>query len=64
MKEILNKALSASNKSGVEPNGIETGSCKENKLFGDRIELTKLPTPLIHQSDGEKYIQTYGMQIV
>lgn len=64
MKEILDKTLSASKKSGVEPNVTETGLCKENKLLGHGIELTKLQTPLIHQSDGGKYIQTYGMHIV
>jgi UbiD family decarboxylase len=64
MKEILDKILSASKKPGVKPNIVETGLCKANKLSGDEIDLTKLPTPLIHQADGGKYIQTYGMHIV
>ena len=64
MKEILDKMLSASKKSGVKPNVVETGSCKKNKLFGDEVRLTELPTPLIHQADGGNYIQTYGMHIV
>lgn len=64
MKEILDKMLSASNKPGVKPNVVETGSCKENKLSGDEIDLTTLPAPFIHEADGGKYIQTYGMHVV
>ncbi|KAF2029861.1 UbiD-domain-containing protein [Setomelanomma holmii] len=56
-------ALSASHKPGVKPNIVETGSCKENKLFGDDVKLTQLSAPLIHQADGGKYIQTFGMHI-
>ncbi|KAL4976013.1 UbiD decarboxylyase family [Aspergillus desertorum] len=41
-----------------------TGPCKENVLEGDQIDLTKLPAPMIHKSDGGAYIQTYGMHIV
>ncbi|KAH0044200.1 UbiD-domain-containing protein, partial [Aureobasidium melanogenum] len=64
MKEILDKMLSARKATPLEPNHLETGSCKENKIFGDDIDLTKLPAPLIHQADGGKYIQTYGMHVV
>lgn len=64
MKEILDKMLSASKKPGVKPNIVATGPCKENKVSSDDIDLLKLPSPLIHQADGGKYIQTYGMHIV
>ncbi|XPS69541.1 Phenacrylate decarboxylase [Ascochyta lentis] len=64
MKEILEKMLSASDKPGVKPNIVKTGSCKEKKLLSDEVNLTKLPNPLIHQADGGKYIQTYGMHVV
>ncbi|KAL1301859.1 hypothetical protein AAFC00_006043 [Neodothiora populina] len=64
MKEILDKMLSAKKSTPLPPNLVESGPCKENKIFGDDIDLTKLPTPLIHQDDGGKYIQTYGMHVV
>ncbi|KAG9693871.1 UbiD-domain-containing protein, partial [Aureobasidium melanogenum] len=64
MKEILDKMLSAKMATPLKPKIIENGSCKENKIFGDDIDLTKLPAPLIHQADGGKYIQTYGMHVV
>lgn len=47
----------------VAPRVVETGACKENKLFGEDINLTKLPIPLIHEGDGGRYINTYGIFI-
>ncbi|KAF8869386.1 3-octaprenyl-4-hydroxybenzoate carboxy-lyase [Mucidula mucida] len=64
IKEILDKMVSVAHAPPIEPNVVDTGSCKENKIFGDDIDLTAIPAPLIHQSDGGKYIQTYGMHIV
>lgn len=48
----------------IPPRKVETGECKENKLFGDEIDLTKLPIPYIHVGDGGRYINTYGIFIV
>ena len=64
MKQILDKMLAGKTAQPLRPNHVETGSCKENKLFGDEIDLTKLPAPMVHQADGGKYIQTYGMMVV
>lgn len=64
MREILDKMLSASSSPAIPPTVVATGPCKENSLEGDAIDLTQLPAPLVHQSDGGKYIQTYGMHIV
>lgn len=47
----------------IPPRLVETGVCKENKLFGDDIDLTKLPVPMIHYGDGGRYINTYGIFI-
>ncbi|MBI6871128.1 UbiD family decarboxylase [Clostridium aciditolerans] len=48
----------------IPPRLVETGECKENKVFGDEIDLTKLPVPFIHVGDGGRYINTYGILIV
>ncbi|CAG8084375.1 unnamed protein product [Penicillium salamii] len=64
MSEILDKMLSASTMAPIAPQILETGPCKENFLEGDQIDLTKIPAPQIHQHDGGRYIQTYGMHIV
>ncbi|KAE8448154.1 Ferulic acid decarboxylase 1 [Mollisiaceae sp. DMI_Dod_QoI] len=64
MSMILNKMNSAQRTPGIPQNIIQTGSCKENILSPKDFDLTTLPAPLLHQSDGGKYIQTYGMHIV
>jgi UbiD family decarboxylase len=38
--------------------------CKENILIGNDVDLLQLPTPKIHQNDGGRYLQTYGLNIV
>jgi len=48
----------------IPPRAVETAVCKENKLFGDEIDLTKMPWPFIHVGDGGRYVNTYGMFIV
>ncbi|OJJ43646.1 hypothetical protein ASPZODRAFT_19366 [Penicilliopsis zonata CBS 506.65] len=64
MREILDKMLLASELPPVPPVVLASGPCKENSLTGDAIDLTQLPVPLVHQADGGKYLQTYGMHIV
>ncbi|KAH8886570.1 putative 3-octaprenyl-4-hydroxybenzoate carboxy-lyase [Thozetella sp. PMI_491] len=50
--------------SPLVPNVLPTGPCKENKISGDAVDLHKLPAPLLHQADGGKYIQTYGLHVL
>lgn len=64
MWEILDKVLSASDRPPIPPIIVSNGPCKENSLQGEAIDLTKLPAPMIHDSDGGKYIQTYGMHVM
>lgn len=64
MKEILDKLLAAKAATPIPPRVVETGPCKEYHLTPNQFDFNKLPCPLLHQSDGGKYLQTYGMQIV
>ncbi|PQE32103.1 Ferulic acid decarboxylase 1 protein [Rutstroemia sp. NJR-2017a WRK4] len=64
MKDILDKMLSAAKQEPIPPNVVADGPVKENKLFGDSFNLDELPSPFLHQADGGKYIQTYGMHVV
>ncbi|KAF2135233.1 uncharacterized protein K452DRAFT_330291 [Aplosporella prunicola CBS 121167] len=64
MKQIIDKMLSAKTMKPLTPTIVKSGACKENKKFGDEVDLLKLPVPLIHKADGGKYIQTYGMHIL
>ncbi|OHE99284.1 hypothetical protein CORC01_05325 [Colletotrichum orchidophilum] len=64
MKEILDKMVAAKSAPPIPPVVVESGSCKEIRLTPEQFDLTKLPAPMLHQSDGGKYIQTYGMHVV
>jgi UbiD family decarboxylase len=48
----------------VPPSIVSTGPCKENKILGDDIDLTKLPVPQLHEDDGGRYLQTYGIHVL
>ncbi|KAH8665332.1 putative 3-octaprenyl-4-hydroxybenzoate carboxy-lyase [Ilyonectria robusta] len=63
-KAILERTQSAKNKPLLQPNVLANGPCKQNKIFGDDIDLNKLPAPLLHQGDGGKYLQTYGVHVL
>src|SRR5262249_16926345 len=40
------------------------GPCKENKRIGPDVDLWRLPTPLIHDGDGGRYLNTWGTIVV
>ncbi|KAJ5113734.1 hypothetical protein N7456_002268 [Penicillium angulare] len=63
-QEIIQHLNKAKGYQPIPPKEVSTGPVKEHKLFGDDIDLTSLPIPLLHQDDGEKYMQTFGMFIV
>ncbi|KAJ6438910.1 3-octaprenyl-4-hydroxybenzoate carboxy-lyase [Purpureocillium lavendulum] len=62
--EIVAKINAAKSLPAVPSREVETGPVKEFKLLGDDIDLTALPIPLLHQDDGGKYLQTFGMYVV
>jgi UbiD family decarboxylase len=64
MKDILDKMLSAAHQPAIPPNVVSSGPVKENILREGEFDLSTLPAPLLHQADGGKYIQTYGMHVV
>lgn len=64
IKEILDKMVASKTANPIPPVTVENGPCKEFRLTPDQFDLTTLPAPLLHQSDGGKYVQTYGMHIV
>ena len=60
MRSILDKMLEADQLPPIPPVVVPTGPCKQNSLEGDQIDLTQLPAPMVHKSDGGAYIQTFG----
>ena len=64
MKDILDKMSNAKTAKPIPPNIVSDGPVKEVRLNPDQFDLTTLPAPLLHKSDGGKYIQTYVMHVV
>ncbi len=48
-------------KNPIRPLQVKTGPCKENLLTGKDINLFKLPAPYLHDGDGGRYINTFGV---
>jgi len=46
-------------KKPVKPVIVDSGSCKENILKGDEVDLFQFPTPHWHKLDGGRYIGTF-----
>jgi len=63
-KEISERTQAAKSATPLKPNVLPTGPCKENKLSGDQIDLEALPVPYLHEGDGGKYLQTYGIHVL
>lgn len=63
-QEIIHKINDAKKKPPIPSTEVTSGPVKEYKLFGDDIDLTALPVPFLHEHDGGKFIQTFGMHIV
>ncbi|MDO8721375.1 MAG: UbiD family decarboxylase [Syntrophales bacterium] len=57
-KEIINKYIEG-RKHPIPPVVVKRGSCQENILMGDKIDLYKLPAPMIHEGDGGRYLCTW-----
>ncbi|MDP2645473.1 MAG: UbiD family decarboxylase [Desulfobacterales bacterium] len=43
----------------VKPVVVPDGPCKENKMFGDAVNLYEFPVPTVHEGDGGRYIGTW-----
>jgi len=63
-QEIIEGLAGAHKKTPIPPKLLEIGPCKENILLGDQVDLFRLPTPLIHDGDGGRFINTFGTVIV
>jgi UbiD family decarboxylase len=48
----------------VTPEVLPGGPCQEHEMLGEDVDLLRFPTPLIHEGDGGRFIQTYGINIV
>jgi 4-hydroxy-3-polyprenylbenzoate decarboxylase len=63
-REIVESLAAAHAKPPIKPRRVVTGPCKERRFVGDDVDLWRLPTPLIHDGDGGRYLNTWGTIVV
>jgi 4-hydroxy-3-polyprenylbenzoate decarboxylase len=63
-QDIIESLVSAHARQPIPPREVSTGPCKEQILLGEDVDLLLLPVPLLHDGDGGRYIDTYGITIV
>jgi 4-hydroxy-3-polyprenylbenzoate decarboxylase len=62
--DMIEALAAAPDRPRIPPRRVASGPCKENKLLGSDVDLTRLPTPEIHEGDGGRYLNTWGTVIV
>ena len=62
-KEILREYGKRVN-NPIKPVVVNKGSCKENIITGDAVDILKFPIPLIHGGDGGRYCSTWHVVIL
>lgn len=47
----------------IPPVVVDDGPCKEVVITGDAIDLFDLPTPMVHEGDGGRYLGTWDLVV-
>jgi len=62
VRELIEEYLKRK-QSPINPVLVNDGPCKENIHIGGEVDLLKFPVPMIHESDGGRYIGTWHLTI-
>lgn len=62
--DIIQKLMAAKKADPIPSIQVHDAPLKEHKIFGDQIDLLKMPVPQNHASDGGRYLLTYGLHSV
>ncbi len=60
-RDIVDAFASARARPGIQPREVTGAPCKEVVRVGAEIDLTALPAPLLHDGDGGRYLNTFGI---
>lgn len=60
-REIVETFAAARERPLIPPHIVETGPCKDVIHTGEAIDLLDLPAPLLHDGDGGRYLNTFGI---
>lgn len=47
----------------IRPYQVSTGPCKEKIIGADKLDLFSFPAPYLHEGDGGRYLNTWGLTI-
>ena len=62
-RQIVDALVGARGRKPIPPRRVASGPVKENVLLNDEVDLTRLPAPLLHDGDGGRYLNTFGIVI-
>jgi len=60
-REIVESMVRGRSRTPIKPRIVATGSCKENIHVGEDVDLLELPAPLLHDGDGGRFLNTFGV---
>lgn len=60
-REIVEAFAAARERALIPPEVVATGPCQENIHTGAAVDLGELPAPLLHDGDGGRYLNTFGI---
>jgi 4-hydroxy-3-polyprenylbenzoate decarboxylase len=60
-REIVEAFASARERAMIPPVEVTSAACKEVIHTGDDVDLMELPAPLLHDGDGGRYMNTFGI---
>ena len=64
-RQIVDHLVATRHRPGVPPKTVSRGEAavKQNVLLGDDADLNRFPVPFVHEGDGDRYVNTYGVII-
>jgi UbiD family decarboxylase len=60
-REIVEAFAAARERPMIPPRVLATGPCKQHIHTGDAVDVMSLPAPLLHEGDGGRYLNTFGV---
>ena len=60
-QEIIEALVEARSQPAIPPKLVQNATCQENILLGGEVNLLRIPAPILHEGDGGRYLNTYGI---
>jgi UbiD family decarboxylase len=62
-RELVEHLVAAHGKAPIPPKPIagDQAPCRQNILLGEQATLDRFPIPLVHEDDGGRYVNTWGI---